>query len=347
MRDQVIGGYRPVAIGPEPRGPFATRAGRIGLLVAAALGLYLSALAAPTAQQIMDKMQTVGQAVSYHGVRVLEVRYGGRSTTLKQKAYFAPGRRQRFEVISPRERAGDLAVLDGQRHWRYSKADNEVHVALLPPGAGPMGFPMGPGNRRSTAKWQVRGQVTVAGRKCWVLVMAGPGGRQPAKLSVDSERFVILAAEHQRMHGEDGESWKFDNITFCSQIDPQLFTFRPPPGAKVVQTPAGPSRLSLQEAERALGIKALVPTYLPPGFSLASDGIGVVQRGPNSALWLLFRGPGKTFSIFQSRRLPSGGKPDHAVARWDAGPYTLLVVGDISAADAEKVRQSLPPAPRK
>lgn len=323
------------------------RGARIALFVAVALGLYLSAVAAPTAQQILDRMQTVGQSVSYHGVRVIEVRHGGRSTILKQKVHVAPGRRQRFEVISPPNRAGDLAVLDGQRHWRYSKADNEVQVAPLPPGAGPMGFAMGSGRRSSRARWQVRGQATVAGRNCWVLAMAGPGGRQPAKLSVDSEKFVILAAEHQRMRGEGGEKWKFEKVVFCPQLDAKLFVFEPPPGARIVQGTPGPRRLSLAEAERAIGFKALVPTYLPPGFSLASDGIGIVQRGRHSALWLLFRGPGKTFSIFQSRRLPSGGKPSHAVARWDAGPYTLLVVGDISAAEAEKVRRSLPPAPGK
>ncbi|MCD6350932.1 MAG: hypothetical protein J7M26_02335, partial [Armatimonadetes bacterium] len=283
----------------------------------------------------------------------------------KQKAYFAPGGKQRFEVIWPKGRAGDLAVVDGKQQWHYSPRSKEVRVLPVPPGGGlgglpPMAASPGPppgrgpahgprrgGGGRWHMEWKVLGEARVAGRKCWVLGMKTRMGSTPVKLYIDEQKFVLLAAYHRGMRGGRVEQWYFENVKFTDRLDPRLFVFKPPSGVKVIQGPRAPQRMPLEKAEEIAGMKALVPRYVPPGFVFLRDKVAVIQRGGRAALWLMFQGPGKSFSIFQSRRLPPGGKPAQAVARWDAGPYTLLVVGDISSAEAEKVRRSLPPAPRQ
>lgn len=314
---------------------------------AALLGTHMLVLwAAPSAQDILSKIETVGSKVTYEGLRVLQVSRGGHVWIIKQKAYFAPGRRQRFEVVSPADQAGDIAVVDGQKQWRYSRCKREVYVSPLAPGFKGHSIPIGAA-RHPAAKWSVAGEANVAGRKGWVLVLKGPSGRQVAKLTVDRHKYVVLAAEHQRMRGAQTEKWWFESVKFDTHLSPTIFTFTPPSGTKVIQAPSVAKRLPIAEAERLLGMKALVPRYVPPGFTFMKDSVGVVRRGPHRVLWMMFRGVSGAFSIFQSWRLPEDVPQKGTIARWNAGPYTLVVMGDISRDEAEKIRKSLPPAPRR
>jgi outer membrane lipoprotein-sorting protein len=321
----------------------AAMAGVLSILIASCT------VGAPTPEQLFEKMKAAAQSVTYQGIRVLEIQHGPQHIILKQKAYFAPGGKQRFEVISPPEMLGDVAVADGTHHWRYSRKRNEVRVFQFPLWGGHM-IPMLPDqckSLRNNTSWRVAGQTKLAGREAWVLVLVGPQEKQLAKLTVDQEKYVVLAAEHHRMRGAGVEKWHFESVRFPPRLDANLFSFQPPPGAKVIRGPFPPQKLPLAEAEKRLGIEALVPRYLPPGYTMVKDGVGVIRRGPYAALWMMFKSDARTFSIFQSKRLPGNAKPPHAVARWDVGPYTLIVVGDINSAEAEKIRRSLPPISSK
>lgn len=299
----------------------------------------------PTAEQILAKVRAAAGTITCEGVRTLTIRRGPRTVTIKQKVYYGSGKRQRFETIEPQEMAGDVAVSDGRRLWRYIRARNEVRVTAPPPVVP--GPPPGPGRgRRGRGHvWTVVGEEQVAGRSCWVLSLRGPHGRQVARLSVDKRTYMVLAASHTSIGGRASEEWRFVTIRYNPKLPESIFVFKPPRGARVVSGPALPRRMPLAKAEQLLGMKALIPKYLPPGYRLVGERTGIVKRGPMAALWLVFTNGTRTFSIFQSRKIPQAGKPPRAVARWDVGPYTLLVVGDVSAEEAEKMRKSLPPPP--
>ncbi len=322
--------------------------GPAGALVACALAMLFFAFRTPasplTAEQILEKVRQAAATVAYEGVREVVFVRGGVSTKVKQKVYHATGRRERFETIEPARAAGNLAVCDGQQMWRYFKKRNEVYVLPMPPPTP--GLPPPTRQGRVGPRWKLLGEETVAGRPCWIIGLVTSSGQRIAQLSVDKQKFVVLAASHKRMRGQAEERWRFLSINFSPNFRPQLFTFKPPPGVRVIRMRGGVQRMPLADAERVLGFKAIIPRYLPPGFKLVRERVAVVRKGRHAALWLIFSNGAKTFSIFQSRRLPASATAPRVRARWDVGPFTLLVVGDVSEEELAKMRASLPPPPQ-
>ena len=324
---------------------------RGGMLVIALVASQ--AFAALTAEEIIAKVREVHKTAAYEGVRVVEL-WGPRGKiTIKQKAIFGGDGKQRFEVISPAAQAGEVVVCDGRQQWRYVPREKTVYV--LPPIPPPYG--VGPkhdvyrGRRHHGSQgrghwgptWRLIGRERVAGRECYVLGLVTHRGRQIAKLWVDVQKFVILGGELATPDHARGKRWKFERVSFSPKIGPETFKFRPPPGTRVVKRAPAAKRMPLPQAEAAAGMKALIPTRLPEGFFLLRDKVGVITRDGRKALWLVFTNGAETFSIFQSRRLPRRlPLPRGAVARWDVGPYTLIVVGRVSQNDLELMRKSLP-----
>jgi outer membrane lipoprotein-sorting protein len=293
-------------------------------------------------QQLATQAYQARWTVAYTGVRTLELYRGDRKVTITQKVSHAPGGRYRFEVVAPREMAGELIVSDGRRVWRYSPRRGEAYVGPAHPPGG--WSPPSPGGAQKKLTWSLGGEQTVAGRRCLVIVLRGAQGQDLLQLAVDAEHHVPLASERRCLGGRLAERWYFREVTFPATIDHKVFTFEPPAGVRVVHRPAHAQRVPLEEAERRLQMKALVPEKLPAGFALLREQVSIVRHGPHRALWLPFSNGARTFSIFQSRRLPPHVPLPLAAARWDVGPYTLVVVGKLSPKELEQMRSCLPSA---
>ncbi|MBC7288493.1 MAG: hypothetical protein H5T86_10720 [Armatimonadetes bacterium] len=283
---------------------------------------------------------------SFGGVREVEMPAPGGVLRMKQQVLFAPGGRHRFETIWPRQKAGELIVSDGRELWVYNPRQKTAYVfpappphPWLPPAPPRAGGPW-------WHQWRVAGQAKIAGRRCHVLVLQSPRGREIARLWIDADKYVVLGARRQSIWHRHAHQWQFEKASFDIPPAVDAFQFKPPPGVRVVRHQVGVIAKGLKEAEAALGMKALVPGKLPEGFNLVPERSSAIQHGARRALWLVFSNRAQTFSIFQSWRLPPHVKlPPGAVARWDVGPYTLIVVGELSREQLEAMRRSLPPPP--
>ncbi len=315
-----------------------------GALAAALAALLAAAPALAAGGGVGEVLAGALQAqrdLAFSGVRRV-VRMRGRARIeIVQRVWHAPGGKARYEVIAPRQRAGELLVIDGQHAWHYDPRRREVHV--LP--AGRRGHGVRGRGKGMRGHWKIVARGEVAGRPCLVLARLRPDGSVGAKIWIDAATKLPVRGELYGPGGQLLEKWYYTEIDFHPRLRPELFSFRPPPGTRVVRGVEAARNLSLDEAERRLGMIALVPQWLPPGFKLLANRCGIVRRGDRVALWMVFSDGVRTFSIFQSRRLRPGPKPPGAAARWDIGPYTLLVVGRLSAEELEKMRKSIPAPP--
>lgn len=318
--------------------------------IMAALGSFLVAAAAtwagPSIAELLSKVRA--DQASYKGVR--EVHFlGPRGVfVVRQRVYHAPGGRERFEVLSPPSMAGRLHISDGKRQWRYDPQQREATETPIPPhlrhrcGAqAPHKSPRCPREWDEPAHWRQRGTARVAGRMCYGLDFLWPGGKPTLTLWVDGQYFAVLGLERRARDGRVIEAWKFQSVEFVRELDPNLFTFTPPPGTRVIRHRAPAEPIALADVEQRLRMKPVIPSWLPPGYRLVEERVAVIRRRECEVLWLPFSNGTETFSLFQSFRLPPYKRGPRGAVRWDFGPYTLVVVGKLTPQELEAMRKSL------
>lgn len=138
---------------------------------------------------------------------------------------------------------GDMVVSDGEHVWVYYPSVEEDQVvryrATTAPGRYDVfrAFLEDPG-----AKYRARdgGSEAVAGRDCRIVELE-PRGRaafRRARVWLDRRQHVIRRLE---VHQENGTVRTMDlaDLDFAPQITPDLFVFRVPDGARVLDGPSG------------------------------------------------------------------------------------------------------------
>jgi len=301
--------------------------------------------AAPSIAELLAKVRA--DQASYKGVRQVHFQGPQGPFVVRQKVYHAPGGRVRFEVLSPPSMAGRLHVSDGRRQWQYDPHRREVKEMEIPQhlrrscGRYGQGYPYRVPEWEQLSRWRQKGEARVAGRACYVLTFLGHDNKPTMTVYVDSQQFTVLGLERRSPAGRLVEAWKFESVEFPPTIDPKLFTFTPPAGTRVVRRAASTQPIALPQVHEKLRMRPILPTWLPNGYRLVEDRIAVVRRHNRDILWIPFSNGAETFSLFQSFRLPPGHPGPPKAARWDFGPYTLLVVGKLTPKELEAMRKSL------
>lgn len=192
-----------------------------------------------------------------------------------------------------------MAVSDGRDIWNYNAKANTVTVhqldeSYLGKDGSPAQSPLGQTAVNLQAVLQLsnpnvrpklQGEETVAGRKAYVLAFptgtpsaSAPEMNGPRTVWVDEESYFVLKVV--QISGTDGkwlETMEVTSVQYNVAVDPALFNFAPPTGAKVDdQRPKpAPTKGQFQQQMESMARQADFPVFLPsrlPG--------GLVPRQP-------------------------------------------------------------------
>ena len=173
--------------------------------------------------------------------QVIEVRLLGRTVE-------SAGRicQQRPNLFSMRftEPQGDLVVSDGRHFWVYYPSMDDKQVMRHPVADSPgrhdffREFLEDPAAKYAASD---SGTEAVAGHECRVvsLTPTAAASYRRARLWVDAESHLVRQLE---LHEESGNirTVILHNEDLAPALDPALFTFQPPPGARVLGPPGSP-----------------------------------------------------------------------------------------------------------
>ena len=294
------------------------------------------------ALDILKKSIKADGDVRYSGTVEIRIYQNGKPLPTRVQRITRESRnRERIEVLAPDNEEGRLIVGDGSVEWLYRPRQRLVQRRQV--------FALRDIQKhklealdlvRHTLHATYLNTASVAGRRCHVVAVKPPNGqRTRKKIWIDAEHYVELKWERYDQEGVVERTWTMTSINFRPNIQADTFRFEPPPGCKTQDIPAVP-RMSLREAEKSIGFKAIIPGYLPPGFALDKNRVRVVRRQRHSALWMEFINGVDSFSIFQSEHIgPHAQVPERAMY-WEAQGFSFILVGPISQREKENIRDS-------
>lgn len=221
------------------------------VFLAAAATLILLATARPAVAQEDGALGTMEDAARhYREVRamcadfeqVIEVRLLGRTI---ESAGRICQQRPNFFSMRFTEPQGDLVVSDGRFFWAYYPSMDDEQVMRYPVADSPgrhdffREFLEDPAAKYAAS---ASGTESVAGHECRVvsLTPTATASYRRARLWVDARSHLVRRLE---LHEESGNirTVTLHNEDLAPVIDPALFTFRPPAGARVLGPPGAPA----------------------------------------------------------------------------------------------------------
>ncbi|MGE5620056.1 MAG: LolA family protein [Sphingomonadaceae bacterium] len=243
-----------------------------------------------------------------------------------------------------------LSVSDGRDVWRYNITSNEVTVhQLAPPPSGKIDSfgaestlgqgTIDPGKALQTSNPNVRpklqGEERVAGRDAYVLAFppetrsaSAPELNGPRTVWVDKETFFVLkAVQYSGVDGKLLSTTEVTSVQYNPAIDPALFGFTPPAGAKLDdQRPKpAPTKAQFQQQMEALARQADFPLFLP---SQVPNGLVPRQTrmDPALGLQLEYTSPSETDKdSFATMRIVEQKATQGLVSRWIEGAESASI----------------------
>lgn len=352
--------------------------GKIGfitmLAVLALAGLLSTACGQQiTADDIVAKMKEV-EATTTDAHAVLELYLNAQGTEQQQVIEFWEKKPAKFRAevreSSEAELVGAVMVADGRQLWAYSPAENEVMVGQ----ADEMKLP-GPQEMIQEASNLIQqvmdasdatllGEEEVAGHDTYKLELKAregieepifPGGGV-ATAWVDKERWIVLKATYTA-NGFGSGSLEVRQVEFNTGLDDSLFTFTPPPGAKVTDIQAQqPVHMTLAEAQAQADFTLLVPAYVPGGATLidvfAVEGTFVLRYNHTDTSFTIVQGEeevgeqplGNATTVTvrdQAASLVTDETMGNTFLSWTENGVHISIAGHISQDEALEVAESL------
>jgi outer membrane lipoprotein-sorting protein len=194
------------------------------------------------------------------------------------------------------------------------------------------------------------------------------GSAIEVNLWVGHERYVPLKAVVSASEFGRGEV-AVTEIELDQPIDPALFTFTPPPGARVIDAAeltrqARPATTTLESARSAASFPVLAPATLPDGVvldevqTLRMGGETVIQNYSGSLAFSLVqtRGDGSpdgrqaplgatsqtvTVRGQEGTLITGSGAQQGSMLRWQEDGVTIIIAGTLSAEDALAIAAAL------
>ncbi len=318
-------------------------AGIIGLICLA--GMTLRAMADGSwAWRVVQRSVQAGHDVPHQGYRnVVVFRQGQKVAGFVQKVSHGRGGQQRVVIVEPANQRGRTEICDGQTRWEYYPQARKVIVSHASgqhrPSPAEMPAMPGPPSRLHA---NYLGDGRVAGRLAHIVELATPAGQPVCKLWIDGEKFVQLKVQRFCPHGEITYSAYFTTITYQPTFSPDLFTFTPPEGARIIRVPPALPRMDIKQAERQAGFLAKLPQYVPDGYQLERSRVAVARMGGRLVLWLPFSNGVDRFSLFQGLRgLDMRTGRQQLGEYWVAGPFCFALVGSLPADEVQKIKKSI------
>jgi len=317
-----------------------------GLLITGIIGLLCLAGTTPWgradeswAWRVVQRSVQAGHEVPHQGYRnVVVFRQGQKVAGFIQKVWQGSGGRQRVVIVEPAEQRGRIEVCDGRSRWEYYPRVRKVIVSDAAGEHRPNFAEMLAASGTSTRLRAIYlGDEHVAGRLAHIIQLT-----PVSKLWIDGEKFVQLKVQRFCPHGEITYSAYFTTITYQPTFSPDLFTFTPPEGTRIIRVPPALPRMDLKQAEHQAGFSAKLPQYLPEGYQLEYNRVAVVRIRGQHVLWLPFSNGVDRFSLFQGPRgLDMRTGRQRLGEYWVAGPFSFALVGSLPEDEVQKIKKSI------
>ncbi|MGI5820097.1 MAG: hypothetical protein ACOX9R_18585 [Armatimonadota bacterium] len=284
--------------------------------------------------------------VDFSGIRTVVVFQDGKKVRgVEQKIDSKAPDNLRIVVTAPESERGKLCLIAGREQWDYTPSSGRAVRTQVPPASEVMQARLRElETLAGRMKMQYVGRESVAGRAAHVVKVYTDRGLPLKKSWLDVEKHVELKTQRFDSRGEMRSSAYYTRIDYAPTFPPSHFSFSPPDGATVVEADRSTERMTLEQAEQAVGFKAALPEYLPPGYHFCRDQAAVIEVKGNSTLWLSFTNGADTFSLFQ--REASGSLDPVLRGRsiiWQDGNYRFTLMGTLSADELQKVKASVKP----
>lgn len=323
---------------------------RIGTTIVALIALIGAGLAAVAAQpqplEILRQSILSRASVDYSGLRsVVVFANGAKVLGVQQKIDRDAPAHLRIVFLAPESERGKLCLTAGREHWEYIPATGRVIHTLLPEPERVIAQRLDELDEHADEmRMQYVGVETIAGRPAHVVKVYTALGVPVKKLWVDTEHAVELKTQRFDSHGRVKSSAYFTRIEFTPSFAPGLFEFEPPAGAKVVEAQNAAEYVTLEQAQQRAGFRAIIPTYLPPGYRLQHDQVAVISVGGRPTIWLSFSNGADTFSLFQREGSGNPGAVERGCSiTWEDGGYCFTLMGTLMTEEAQKVKASIQP----
>lgn len=311
---------------------------------------------------------------------------GWMEQTGQRDATGEPITRMRTEVsaASEAELLGMTMVSDGNNFWLYSPADQRVitgsrdefkESTQTNPAAPAMMLSEMINQGLEAVDLKVVGTETIAGRSTWKVdftpraetsAQLGLNGVINGTLWIDEE--LALPLKLTLDAGDLGQGTvELSNLKVNQPIDPERFSFTPPPGVTVEEAADLAAQMrdrataSLEEARAVVDFSLREPGYLPAGLSLVE-----VRLLDTNTVILNYVGSAMSLSIVQSREdlgrdreppvdskvesvtvnglpatLITGENGQGSMLRWEDQRVYYIVTGTLSGEEALQVATAL------
>ena len=327
------------------------KAARNTLLIVAAVLTSLTALAAPSATDLLRKSYESDSKAIYSG----ELRTSLPGQTSSQVRVLHLGPRSRMEYLSgPSE--GSVIIDTGKSIISLDSRTKTAYVSNTP--APPERLDLLLANHSPVLK----GSGKIAGRDCYQIRLASKYEGNPSKtIWVDKKSYVGMKNERFSSDGRLTMSTEYTKINYSDR--PSSSSFEIPKGWQTVQL-AGTDD-SLEGVRKQVGFTPIKPGYVPKGYTFGGYSI---QQSPGGALFagLRYTNGLNTISVFE-RNKDCGGRgfgrgrgrgwmhgrggkgsdecmlydPQTRMMRTTAGDITVILVGDIAQTEMQKMADSI------
>ncbi len=189
------------------------------------------------------------------------------------------------------------------------------------------------------------GTDRVCGRKAYVvLIIPRVPGNPWRKCWIDYYTKYTLKNEQ---YGPDWpkaqpQSFMFWSSISFKRVSAAAVRLDVPKGTRVVTKPAGQLVVSLDQAQRMVGFRVLMPANPPPGY--VYDGATVVQVGSARAVHLRFTNGLNAISLFQSAGPMQAGALASGFSQaitWRQGRINIALVGNVSRSELAAIQRQI------
>ncbi|MCL4425145.1 MAG: hypothetical protein M1299_07745 [Firmicutes bacterium] len=283
------------------------------------LGLMLLTLAGcgrSAGRDVRREIEEKGKKVRDYQVMVeMRLNHGGLSASQTTKQWYLKPNSYRVEVLSPAEARGQLSLFDGKTFWFYNEREKVATVLENQKARGLL-----PGQEYlmdslqeevlTGSKSEYQGETVLEGKPAYLFKLPGLGdsneGGKAAPLSGSFRKIWISRDSGLPLHLEGYQSQgalvftvNYSQLRVNQGLSSDLFTFRPPPGVRVIEGELGTELITLEEARKLASFSLLFPSYLPAGFRQTE--VGRTGSAEGLTIILFYDKEGSSLSLSQRK----------------------------------------------
>lgn len=331
------------------------------LALLAALLTGATATPSPSAADLLRDAMTAPTRISYVGeVQVLRIGSRRSVATIYRVEHRAPDMTRRW-YLAPQDLYGDSIITRGSTTYSVDVKREQVVVSQ---GEDADQEIAARGNLAILlANYDVvfAPDETLDGRSTRVVLLNNKyTGQTMLRLHIDRATHLVLERQEYSSDGSPIAQTRIEEIRYTNAIPAALFQI--PAGLHpIVGAARGAESTDVARVISSAGFSALVPKYLPEGFSPIAGDVVAIKGVPT--LHLIYSDGIRTVSLFQNEKdaavdlshyhAIATTVADHPARYVEEGPTTLLawadgnrhfaLVGDLNLAELEKIGASVLP----